>query len=115
VEQDDYVQPALKGVLNVLKSCSRAKSVRRVVYTSSVAAACPLNEEGELMTASTLDESTWTPVDFLRKKPHPVNVCIYSVSRLIEFLSQIWHNINVVIIMCVVLFHLEDFGRESSD
>jgi len=104
VGQDDFVQPALKGVLNVLKSCSRAKSVRRLVYTSSVAAACPVNEEGELISGSTLDESTWTPADFMRRKQHPVNVCIYSVSRLIEFLSQIWHNINVVIIMCVVLF-----------
>ena len=99
----------------MLKSCSRSISVMHVVYTSSVAAACPLNEEGELISGSTLDESTWTPADFMRRKQHPVNVCIYSVSRLIEFLSQKWHNINVVIIMCVVLFHLEDFGRESND
>eukprot|EP00253_Pinus_taeda_P010721 PITA_10721 len=71
--QDDYVGLALKGVLNVLKSCSRAKSVKRVVYTSSVAAACPLNEEGQLITGSTVDESTWTPLDFMRRTAHRLN------------------------------------------
>lgn len=76
--QDDFVQPALKGVLNVLKSCSRAKSVRRVVYTSSVAAACPLTEEGELITGSTLDESNWTPVEFMRRKAGLI-VYVYTV------------------------------------
>lgn len=71
--EDDFVQPALQGVLNVLKSCSRAKSVRRVVYTSSGAAACPLNEEGELISGSSLDESRWTPVDFMRRKAQPAS------------------------------------------
>jgi hypothetical protein len=50
-----------------LNACSRAQSVRRVVYTSSVVAACPLNEEGELISGCSLDESRWTPVDFMRK------------------------------------------------
>ena len=68
VQQDDFVEPAVKGALNVLNACSRAKSVRRVVYTSSVAAACPLNEEGELIRGCSLDESRWTPVDIMRRK-----------------------------------------------
>nr|ABK20950.1 unknown [Picea sitchensis] len=74
-----------------------------------------LEGEGELISGSTLDESKWTPVDFMRRKQHPVNVCIYSVSRLIEFVSQIWHNIKVVIIVRVVLLLVEDFGGDSSD
>jgi hypothetical protein len=73
---------------------SRAKSVRRVVYTSSVIAACPLNEEGELINGSTLDESTWTPVDFMRRKAHPISVRIYSVSSIIEFVSEVCHNLK---------------------
>eukprot|EP00253_Pinus_taeda_P002112 PITA_02112 len=57
----------------VLNACSRAKSVRRVVYTSSIAAACPLNEEGEFLSGCSLDESRWTPVDFMRRKhQHPL-------------------------------------------
>jgi len=81
--EDEFVQPALKGVLNVLNACSRAKSVRRVVYTSSVAAACPLNEEGRLISGCCLDESRWTPVDFLRRKKHPVNF-YYTAKTLTE-------------------------------
>eukprot|EP00253_Pinus_taeda_P001906 PITA_01906 len=128
--QDDFVQPALKGVLNVLKSCSRAKSVRRVVYTSSVVAASPLNEQGQLISGSTLDESNWTPVEFMLRKAGPISVCIYSVSSMIEFASQIWCNLQVVLIIRVVLIiwcnlqvvpimravllHIQDIGGESS-
>jgi len=81
--EDDFVQPAVKGVLNVLNACSRVKSVRRVVYTSSVAAACPLNDEGELISGCCLDESRWSPVDILRKKQHPVNF-YYTAKTLAE-------------------------------
>jgi bifunctional dihydroflavonol 4-reductase/flavanone 4-reductase len=92
LSEDDYVQPALKGVLNVLKSCSRAKSVRRVVYTSSVGAACPLNEEGELINGSTLDESTWTPVDFMRRKAHPSS--FYALSKTLAEKAAIEYGLN---------------------
>ncbi|XP_043691632.1 phenylacetaldehyde reductase-like [Telopea speciosissima] len=36
--QDELIDPALKGTLNVLGSCAKAPSVKRVVVTSSVAA-----------------------------------------------------------------------------
>ncbi|KZV40831.1 hypothetical protein F511_23153 [Dorcoceras hygrometricum] len=36
--QAELIEPAVKGTLNVLKSCSKAPSVRRVVLTSSLAA-----------------------------------------------------------------------------
>ncbi|XP_043691619.1 phenylacetaldehyde reductase-like [Telopea speciosissima] len=36
--QDELIDPALKGTLNVLRSCAKAPSVKRVVVTSSVAA-----------------------------------------------------------------------------
>lgn len=90
--EDDFVQPALKGVLNVLKSCSRAKSVRRVVYTSSVAAACPLTEEGELITGSTLDESNWTPVEFMRRKAGPNS--FYCISKTLAEKAAIEYGLN---------------------
>lgn len=36
--QKELIEPALKGTLNVLGSCSKASSVKRVVVTSSLAA-----------------------------------------------------------------------------
>eukprot|EP00250_Pteridium_aquilinum_P019004 c24250_g1_i1 orf=253-1224(+) len=36
--QKDLVDPAVKGTINVLNACAKAKSIRRVVLTSSIAA-----------------------------------------------------------------------------
>ena len=47
-----------------MKACTRAKSVKRMVLTSSLSAASPLNEKGEL-TSACLDESCWSNVDIL--------------------------------------------------
>lgn len=76
LHEEDYVEPAVKGLLNVLNSCLRSKSMRHVVYTSSVVAAYPLNEEGEIISGYYLDESIWIPVDFLRRKQHLIHVHI---------------------------------------
>jgi nucleoside-diphosphate-sugar epimerase len=103
----------VKGVLNVLNACSRAKSVRRVVYTSSVAAACPLNEEGELINGCSLDESRWTPVDFLRKThQNPLGV---SIIRCLQKTMQIEVRVLTIVWRCAVLFRGQDFGRASSN
>jgi len=67
----------VKGVLNVLNACSRAKYVRRLVYTSLAVATCSLNKEGEHISSCSLDESVWTLVDFMRKTHyHPLGVSI---------------------------------------
>ena len=36
--QTELIDPALKGTINVLRSCSKVPSVRRVVVTSSMSA-----------------------------------------------------------------------------
>ncbi|KAJ6716160.1 ALCOHOL DEHYDROGENASE-RELATED [Salix koriyanagi] len=47
--QVDLIDPALKGTLNVLRSCAKVHSIRRVVLTSSIAACVysgkPLNHD----------------------------------------------------------------------
>ena len=36
--QAELIDPAVKGTLNVLKSCSKFSSIKRVIVTSSIAA-----------------------------------------------------------------------------
>ncbi|KAJ1376347.1 hypothetical protein SESBI_50023 [Sesbania bispinosa] len=66
--ENDMIKPAIKGVLNVLKSCARAKEVKRVILTSS-AAAVTINElKG---TGLVMDENNWTDVEFLNNAKPP--------------------------------------------
>ncbi|CAA2968751.1 tetraketide alpha-pyrone reductase 1-like [Olea europaea subsp. europaea] len=48
--QEELIEPAVKGTLNVLRSCKKVPSVKRVVLTSSMAAVMfnsnPLNPDG---------------------------------------------------------------------
>lgn len=91
--EDDFVEPAVKGVLNVLHACSRAKSVKRVVYTSSTAAICPLNEEGEVINNCSIDESIWTPVEVLRGR-HQYNLGFYFMAKTLAEQAAIEYGSN---------------------
>ncbi|TXG55839.1 hypothetical protein EZV62_017152 [Acer yangbiense] len=54
--QVDIVDTAVKGTLNVLKSCAKSPSVKRVIYTSSIAAVM-YNEKP--ITSDTVVDETW--------------------------------------------------------
>ncbi|KAK0574541.1 hypothetical protein LWI29_025210 [Acer saccharum] len=56
VSQADVVDPALKGTLNVLRSCAKVPSIRRVILTSSMAAVA-LN--GKPLTPDVTVDETW--------------------------------------------------------
>ncbi|CAN1222183.1 Anthocyanidin reductase ((2S)-flavan-3-ol-forming) [Linum grandiflorum] len=60
--ENDMIKPAIQGVENVLKACAKAKTVKRVVLTSS-AAALTINNVKE--TGLVMDETHWTDVQFL--------------------------------------------------
>ncbi|XP_059076791.1 putative anthocyanidin reductase [Cryptomeria japonica] len=66
---EDFITCTVNGILNVMKACTRAKSVRRVIFTSSICATCPLNDKGELIH-SYIDESCWSPLNFLKTQVH---------------------------------------------
>ncbi|KAJ4763572.1 Anthocyanidin reductase [Rhynchospora pubera] len=66
--EKELIEPAIQGTLNVLKSCAKAKSVKRVVLTSSAAAVSMKNLEGN---GYVLDEEAWSDVEFLRTAKPP--------------------------------------------
>lgn len=66
--ENDVIKPAVDGTLNVLRACTKAKTVKRVVVTSSTATAC-INESEE--QNQYIDETCWTDVDLLRTKEPP--------------------------------------------
>jgi nucleoside-diphosphate-sugar epimerase len=64
------MKPAIDGTLNVLRACAKAKTVKRVVVTSSVAAVFSdvKHKDGERK----YNEQDWTDVD----DPHADKYCV---------------------------------------
>ncbi|GMI66988.1 hypothetical protein like AT5G19440 [Hibiscus trionum] len=54
--QAELIDPALKGTLNVLKSCAKVASIKRVVLTSSIASVV---FNGKLSTPNVVVDETW--------------------------------------------------------
>ncbi|KAJ1379948.1 hypothetical protein SESBI_46432 [Sesbania bispinosa] len=64
--QAELIDPAVKGTLNVVKSCAKSPSVKRVVLTSSIAAVL---YNGKPRTPEVVVDETWfSNLDFLREQ-----------------------------------------------
>lgn len=65
VSQKELIDPAVKGTVNVLKSCKKAESVERVVITSSMASVMfnynPVNSD------VVVDETWFSDTDFCKE------------------------------------------------
>ncbi|KAF3974371.1 hypothetical protein CMV_002291 [Castanea mollissima] len=69
VPYDDNIQatminPCIKGTLNVLSSCSKASSVKRVVLTSSCSS---IRYRDDVQQVSPLNESHWSDPDYCKR------------------------------------------------
>lgn len=62
------IKPAIQGVLNVLKSCVKEKTVKRVVLTSSAAAVSINTLKG---TGLVVNEENWSDTEFLSTQKPP--------------------------------------------
>lgn len=63
--QEQFLSPAIKGTLNVLKSAAKTKSVKRVVLTSSTAAVVYNNKPRGPEVA--VDESWWSDPEYCKE------------------------------------------------
>ena len=73
--QAKLIDPALKGTLNVLRSCLKVLSLKRVVLTSSITAVA---FNGKPLTPDVLVDETWfSDPDFSEKSK--VCKCVHSI------------------------------------
>ncbi|CAI0455762.1 unnamed protein product [Linum tenue] len=61
---ESLIDPCIKGTLNVLRSCSKSQTVKRVVLTSSCSS---IRYRFDAQAASPLDESNWTDLDYCKR------------------------------------------------
>lgn len=78
--QNEVIKPTINGVLSIMKACVNAKTVRRLVFTSS---AGTVNVEEHIKPV--YDEKCWTDVEFVRKKKMTGWVSIYFLSFCLSF------------------------------
>uniref|UniRef100_A0A803MU04 NAD-dependent epimerase/dehydratase domain-containing protein n=2 Tax=Chenopodium quinoa TaxID=63459 RepID=A0A803MU04_CHEQI len=62
--QENLIEPSINGTLNVLRSCIKATTVKRVVFTSSCSA---IRYREDVQHISPLNESHWSDSDYCKK------------------------------------------------
>ncbi|KAL2943897.1 Dihydroflavonol 4-reductase [Bienertia sinuspersici] len=78
--QSNFIEPAIKGTLNLLKACKRSKSVKRVVLTSSSSTTTAKDSDGNWIPV--VDESCQVSVDDVWNKR--ASGWVYVLSKLVS-------------------------------
>ncbi|CAL5029842.1 unnamed protein product [Urochloa decumbens] len=77
--EEELIGPAVRGTLNVMRSCAKAGTVKRVILTSSAAAVVP-SRPPPFDGALVLDEETWPDIEYLvTHKPVTWGYCVSKV------------------------------------
>lgn len=62
IMQNEVIKPTINGLLDIMKACVKAKSVRRLVFTSSAGTVNVTENQKPVF-----DETCWSDVDFCRR------------------------------------------------
>ncbi|CAN6554410.1 unnamed protein product [Malus baccata var. baccata] len=62
----EILEPAIEGTLNVLRSCKKNPSLRRVVFTSS-SSTLRVKPDEDFASSLKLDESSWSSVEYCQR------------------------------------------------
>ncbi|XP_057425833.1 dihydroflavonol 4-reductase-like isoform X2 [Lotus japonicus] len=60
--ENEVIKPTINGVLDIMKACQKAKTVRRLVFTSSAGTLDAVEHQKQMF-----DESCWSDVEFCRR------------------------------------------------
>ncbi|KAJ9551497.1 hypothetical protein OSB04_015542 [Centaurea solstitialis] len=97
--QSDIIDPSIRGALNILKSCLRSKSVKRVVFTSSISTMTARNDDGGWLPV--VEESCRTSVDVIWNKKSSGWVYVLS-KRLTEDAAFRFANENGIRLVSII-------------
>ncbi|KAJ4963999.1 hypothetical protein NE237_023938 [Protea cynaroides] len=60
--ENEVIKPTVNGVLNVMRSCKKTQTVKRIIFTSSAGTVVPAEQK-----QPQYDETCWCDVEFCRK------------------------------------------------
>ncbi|MCO5606527.1 hypothetical protein L7F22_060715 [Adiantum nelumboides] len=66
--EEELINPAVKGTLNVLQACAKSRSVKRILLTSSMAAVVSGMSNNHEKPPAVVDESTWSDESHWQEK-----------------------------------------------
>nr|ACB56920.1 dihydroflavonol-4-reductase [Pilosella officinarum] len=75
--ENEIIKPTIEGVLSIIRSCAKAKTVKRLVFTSS-AGTVNVHDGSQLPV---YDESHWSDLDFINSKK--MTAWMYFVSKIL--------------------------------